>query len=136
MEKINDLFDVQIAKTIDAYPSIFSKDDVITLLSSLRTDSLHAIHELLPQPSAYLMYEEKFAEFGSAVKKSLDNFLDRTNSDVIDYDSAEFNISYNNIIEVENICLNNDTILEELDDILLKEWQLIFGDLTVDDTDE
>ena len=136
MEKINDLFDVQIAKTIDAYPSIFSKDDVITLLSSLRTETLHAIHELLPQPSAYLMDEEKFAEFGSAVRNSLDNFLDRTNSDVIDYDSAEFNISYDNRIEIENICLNNDTILEELEDILLKEWQLIFGDLTVDDTDE
>ena len=123
MEKINDLFDVQIAKTIDAYPSIFSKDDVITLLSSLRTDSLHAIHEMLPQPSAYLIDEEKFQEFNAAVRSSLDNFLDGTNNEVIDYDSAEFNISYDNRLELENICLNNDTILEELDDILLTQWK-------------
>ena len=133
MEKINDLFDVQIAKTIDAYPSIFSKDDVITLLSSLRTESLHAIHEMLPQPSAYLIDEEKFQEFNAAVRSSLDNFLDRTNTEVIDFDSAEFNISYDNRLELENICLNNDTILEELDDILLTKWQEFYGDLKTDE---
>ena len=133
MEKINDLFDVQIAKTIDAYPSIFSKDDVITLLSSLRTESLHAIHEMLPQPSAYLIDEEKFQEFNAAVRSSLDNFLDRTNTEVIDYDSAEFNISYDNRLELENICLNNDSILEELDDILLTQWQEFYGDLKTDE---
>ena len=133
MEKINDLFDVQIAKTIDAYPSIFSKDDVITLLSSLRTDSLHAIHEMLPQPNAYLIDEAKFQEFNAAVRSSLDNFLDRTNTEVIDYDSAEFNISYDNRLELENICLNNDSILEELDDILLTQWQEFYGDLKTDE---
>ena len=133
MEKINDLFDVQIAKTIDAYPSIFSKDDVITLLSSLRTDSLHAIHEMLPQPSAYLIDEEKFQEFNAAVRSKLESFLDNNNNEVIDYDSAEFNINYDRRIEIESIDLNNDTILEELDDILLTKWQEFYGDLKTDE---
>jgi len=133
MEKINDLFDVQIAKTIDAYPSIFSKDDVITLLSSLRTESLHAIHEMLPQPAAYIIDEEKFQEFNAAVRSQLNNFLDSNNTNTIDYDSAEFNINYDNRIELENICLNNDTISEELDDILLTQWQLVYGDLKTDE---
>ena len=133
MEKINDLFDVQIAKTIDAYPSIFSKDDVITLLSSLRTESLHAIHEMLPQPSAYTVDEAKFQEFNAAVRDSLDSFLNRTSAEIIDYDSAEFNIGYHNQLELENISLNNDTILEELDNILLTEWQEFYGDLKTDE---
>ena len=133
MEKINDLFDVQIAKTIDAYPSIFSKDDVITLLSSLRTDSLHAIHEMLPQPSAYLIDEEKFQEFNAAVRSKLESFLDNNNNEVIDYDSAEFNINYDRRIEIESIDLKNDTILEELDDILLTKWQEFYGDLKTDE---
>ena len=133
MEKINDLFDVQIAKTIDAYPSIFSKDDVITLLSSLRTDSLHAIHEMLPQPNAYLIDEEKFQEFNAAVRHKLENFLDNNNNEVIDYDSAEFNINYDRRIEIESIDLNNDSILEELDDILLTQWQEFYGDLKTDE---
>ena len=46
MEKINDLFDQEITKTVDAYPSIFSKDDVVNLLSSLRTQVLYAASEL------------------------------------------------------------------------------------------
>ena len=133
MEKINDLFDVQIAKTIDAYPSIFSKDDVITLLSSLRTDSLHTIHEMLPQQSAYLIDEEKFQEFNAAVRNKLESFLDNNNNEVIDYDSAEFNISYDRRIEMESIDLNNDAILEELDDILLTKWQEFYGDLKTDE---
>jgi hypothetical protein len=133
MEKINDLFDVQIAKTIDAYPSIFSKDDVISLITSLRTESLNAIHEMLPQPSAYTVDEAKFQEFNAAVRDSLDSFLNRTNAEIIDYDSAEFNIGYHNQLELENISLNNDTILEELDNILLTEWQEFYGDLKTDE---
>lgn len=133
MEKINDLFDVQIAKTIDAYPSIFSKDDVISLITNLRTESLNAIHEMLPQPSAYTIDEAKFQEFNAAVRSSLECFLDHTNNEVIDYDSAEFNISYDNRIELENICINNDSILEKLDDILLTEWQEFYGDLKTDE---
>jgi len=46
MEKINDLFDQEITKTIDAYPSIYSKDDVVNLLASLRTTVLYAASQL------------------------------------------------------------------------------------------
>lgn len=133
MEKINDLFDVQMTKTTDAYPSIFSKDDVCNLLDGLRDEILNAIPELLPQPNAYLIDEEKFQEFNAAVRSSLDNFLDSNNTNTIDYDSAEFEIDYDNRIKLENICLNNDSILEELDDILLTQWQEFYGDLKTDE---
>lgn len=46
MEKINDLFDQEITKTVDAYPSIFSKDDVCNLLSALRTAVLYEATKL------------------------------------------------------------------------------------------
>jgi hypothetical protein len=133
MEKINDLFDVQMTKTADAYPSIFSKDDVCNLLSGLRTEILNAIHKILLQPNPYLIDEEKFQEFNAAVKGKLEYFLDRTNTEVIDWGSAEFNLNYDNRIELENICLNHDAITEELDDILLTQWQLVYGDLKTDE---
>ena len=53
MEKINDLFDQEITKTVDAYPSIFSKDDVVSLLSKLRTIVLTEVSELKPAGSTY-----------------------------------------------------------------------------------
>jgi hypothetical protein len=133
MEKINELFESKVSKTIDAYPSIFSKDDVVELLNNLKTTVLHTVNEMLPQPNPYLIDEAKFQDFNAAVRNQLDNFLDGTNNEIIDYDSAEFNISYNNQLELENICINNDTILEELDDILLTQWQLVYGDLKTDE---
>ena len=48
MEKINNLFDQEITKTLDAYPSIYTKDDVVSLLSKLRTVVLTEISELKP----------------------------------------------------------------------------------------
>jgi hypothetical protein len=48
MENINNLFDQEITKTVDAYPSIFSKDDVVNLLSALRTNVLMEVSELKP----------------------------------------------------------------------------------------
>jgi hypothetical protein len=133
MEKINELFESKVSKTIDAYPSIFSKDDVVKLLNNLKTTVLHAVNEMLPQPNAYIIDEEKFQDFSAAVRNQLENFLDRTNNEIIDYDSAEFNISYNNQLELENICINNDAITEELDDILLTQWQNVYGDLKTDE---
>lgn len=53
MEKINNLFDQEITKTVDAYPSIFSKDDVCNLLSSLRTQVLYEVSELKTSGSTY-----------------------------------------------------------------------------------
>jgi hypothetical protein len=88
---------------------------------------------MLPQPSAYLIDEEKFQEFNAAVRNKLESFLDNNNNEVIDYDSAEFNINYDRRIEIESIDLNNDTILEELDDILLTKWQEFYGDLKTDE---
>jgi hypothetical protein len=133
MEKINELFESKVSKTIDAYPSIFSKDDVVELLNNLKTTVLHTVNEMLPQPNPYLIDEEKFQDFNAAVRNKLENFLDRNNNEIIDYDSAEFNISYHNQLELENICINNDPILEELDDILLTQWQLVYGDLKTDE---
>ena len=53
METINNLFDQEITKTVDAYPSIFSKDDVVNLLSSLRTNVLTEVSELKPASNQY-----------------------------------------------------------------------------------
>ena len=68
MEKINDLFDQEITKTVDAYPSIFSKDDVVNLLSSLRTNVLTEVSELKPTTEFTSKY------ITDSVEDLLDNF--------------------------------------------------------------
>ncbi len=132
MEKINDLFDQEITKTIDAYPSIFSKDDVVNLLSVLRTAVLYEATKLQPTVS---ISEMDFQNFSESVTKELENRINRGDVDVHDYSSAEFSINYHNTIEIESIDFNSDAVTDELSDILLDKFQESFGKL-ITDTEE
>ena len=126
MEKINDLFDQEITKTIDAYPSIFSKDDVVNLLSVLRTAVLYEATKLQPTVS---ISEMDFQNFSESVTKELENRINRGNLDVYDYSSVEFRVNYHNTIEIESIDFNSDAVTDELSDILLDKFQESFGKL-------
>ena len=124
MEKINDLFDQEITKTIDAYPSIFSKDDVVNLLSVLRTAVLYEATKLQPTVS---ISEMDFQNFSESVTRELENRINRGDVDIHDYSSAEFSINYHNTIEIESIDFNSDAVTDELSDILLDKFQESFG---------
>ena len=126
MQKILDLFECQIGDTVNAYPSIFSKDDVVSLLIKIKESVLAEVAELKPTVS---ITEEKFQEFNANVRNALEHSFNSGSVDVYDYSSAEFSISYNNTIEIESIDFNSDAVTEELDEIMLTEFQAIFGDL-------
>jgi len=68
METINNLFDQEITKTVDAYPSIYTKDDVVSLLSKLRTVVLTEVSELKPTTEFTSKY------ITDSVEDLLDNF--------------------------------------------------------------
>jgi len=129
METINNLFDQEITKTVDAYPSIFSKDDVINLLSSLRTQVLTEVSELKPTGG---ITEAQFQEFSADVVRQLDRALSDGTIEVYDDSSAEFTISYDNRVELENIDIITDNITDELDAILLDQFKAHFEKLLTD----
>lgn len=135
MDKINNLFDQEITKTIDAYPSIFSKDDVVNLLSSLRTNVLTETADALSNANATPITEMDFQNFSESVTRELENRINRGDVEVYDYSSAEFSINYHNTIEIENIDFNSDAVTDELSDILLDKFQEAFGKL-ITDTEE
>ena len=124
MQEINDLFDQEITKTVDAYPSIFSKDDVCNLLSVLRTAVLYEATKLQPTAS---ITEMEFQDFSSDVSRRLERALNDGTIEPIDYGSAEFNINYHNTIEIESINCDTEGITDELANILLDEFQTKFG---------
>jgi hypothetical protein len=133
MEKINDLFDQEITKTVDAYPSIFSKNDVVNLLSSLRTnvvaEALEASRQLAEAERKFFISEMDFQEFSSNVTNALERCINNGNIDVYDYSSAEFSIDYHNTIQIESIDFNTDAVTDELSNILLDQFQESFGKL-------
>jgi hypothetical protein len=126
MEKINELFELQVAIVIDAFPSVYTKDDVISLLTTLRTQVLIEVSELNPIES---ITEEQFQEFASDVQNNLERSLCNGQIEVYDTGSAEFSIGYDNKIQIENIDVLTDNITDELHDILLDQFQVHFKKL-------
>jgi hypothetical protein len=133
MQEINNLFDQEITKTVDAYPSIFSKDDVCNLLSVLRTAVLYEATKLQPTAS---ITEMEFQEFSSDVSRKLERALNDGTIDPVDLDSAEFTIGYHNTIEIECVNVDAECITDELANILLDEFQTKFGKFITSETED
>ena len=127
MDKINNLFDQEITKTVDAFPSIYTKDDVVSLLNTLRTQVLYETADALSKANAVSITEELFQEFASDVQNNLERSLCNGSIEVYDSSSAEFSISYDNRLEIEHIDVLTDNITDELHNILLDQFQNHFG---------
>ena len=80
--------------------SIFSKDDVLFLINSIEQEQqTNPIYEMI----------KKLQDLQERITYNLQNL----NSDeVVDYDSVEFSISYNNRIEVDGMNINVDNLTE------------------------
>jgi hypothetical protein len=124
MEKINDLFDQEVTRVLDAFPSVYAKDDVVSLLTTLRTQVLNEAAELKPTVG---LTEELFQEFASDVQNNLERSLCNGSIEVYDTSSAEFSINYDNRIELENLDILTDNITDEVHGILLDQFQTHFG---------
>jgi hypothetical protein len=128
MEKINELFENEISGIIHAYPSIYTKDDAIELLSRLRTAVLN---EALNLKTTTGITEDQFQEFRGDVSKTLERMLCDGSIEVYDNSSAEYSIDYNNTIVLENIDVLTDNITDELENILLDQFQNHFGKIII-----
>jgi len=99
-----------------SYPSIYSKDDVTNLLYELMSDldtEINDIVEARQKPNVDL--DDLRSKLHDAVYRKLDRM---SNSDVIDFDSAEFSINYDNRVELDDINFNVDTLMDEVDEAI------------------
>jgi hypothetical protein len=133
MEKINNLFDSRVDLVCDNYSSVFTKDDVITLLTSLRTEVLNEVSSLKSDVS---ISEMDFQEFSCNVSKALERALNDGTIEPIDIDSAEFTIDYRNTIVIDNINCDTEGITDELSNILLEQFQESFGRFITSETED
>jgi hypothetical protein len=126
MENINDLFNLELINIAEAFPSVYTKNDVAQLLRDLQTKILAEAAHL--KPTANLPVNDCNA-FLENVRHGVENMFNRSNSDYIDYSSAEFCINYDNRIEIENVDLNYQDIIDEALDIVQLQFEETFGNL-------
>ena len=77
--------------------SIFSREDVIKLINSVEGGRKISVYDI-----------------GRAIDKVI-SWADNNESDVVDFDSVEFELAYNNKIEVTNVPLQLENLREALE---------------------
>ena len=109
------VFEAQVAEVENAFPSLFTKEDVIKVLRSLQQNLE------FPEDDATSagFFTEEIAEklqdeITAGFKKRLGNMSD---SDLVDEDSIEFSL-YGRTIEIDSVTLNTDSIADELADVV------------------
>ena len=86
-----------------ALTSVVSIDNVIALIQQLEPEQI--------ETKTFLLNEESFDKVMDIVEKSVNNLRTR---DIVDFDDAEFELNYNNQIELTDVRIDTDRIIDEI----------------------
>lgn len=124
---MDEIFDNKIARIDSEMTSIYSKEDVIKIITELQSNTNYYLIKNIQQPvKVSIITAEAFDKFASEVDSRLSKSINDSN-DLVDYSSAEFSIEYDNRICLDSIEVMTDTITEFVNDILLDEFEKHFG---------
>ena len=110
----------QLNDVNNAFPSIFSKEDVKHQLEEFGYGLITIVMEMKEEgkSSLGLTFEQR-QELEGNLREAIERKIDRMDSsDVVDYDSAEFNIEYGNTLALESVNFNADSICDEIDSVI------------------
>jgi hypothetical protein len=82
--------------------SVFTKQDVINLINRIELPKPAIALEVTPELKIQVLNEYEYA-----ITRNVSRNCDE---EIVDKDSAEFSIGYNNRIELDTICIDNDQI--------------------------
>lgn len=118
MKKIS--LEEAIAKVNDNFSSVFTKEDVISLLSGIKPES-----KLTP-------------ELSEQIQNRIEQCVDRNIDDLVDYDNVSFEINYQNQIEATDVSINIYTLMDHIGAIMsefVEEEEVIRTTFTIANDD-
>ena len=98
MKKIS--LEEAIVKVNDNFSSVFTKEDVISLLSGIKPES-----KLTP-------------ELSEQIQNRIEQCVDRNIDYLVDYDNVSFEINYQNQIEATDVSINIYTLMDHIGAIM------------------
>ena len=104
-----------------ALTSVVSIDNIVALIQQLEAEQVES--------KTFLLNEESFDKVMNIVDRAVNN-LDT--SDVVDFDDAEFELNYNNQIELTDVRIDTDRIIDEI----RESMENIFEETTDEDGEE
>jgi len=118
MKKIS--LEEAIVKVNDNFSSVFTKEDVISLLSGIKPES-----KLTP-------------ELSEQIQNRIEQCVDRNIDDLVDYDNVSFEINYQNQIEATDVSINIYTLMDHIGAIMsefVEEEEVIRTTFTIANDD-
>ena len=101
-----------IEKVSNSFPSLFSREDVIKLLTDLNAEMQ------LESPKPQIEKERLMEIFKEVLR-------DKEFGDVVDTDDIELSLNYDNRIEIESVPINEDFIVDVATYALDAAWDVL-----------
>ena len=131
MKKITDSIESAIANVQTAFPSIFTKEDVVSILEGLHTKAEEEV------VVTTVLNDEQIDELVEHVKEAVSRKLNKMDcSDLVDYSTAEFEINYGNTLELTEVSVNVDIIEEEVHSEIEDKIKSYFETLAIEEEAE
>lgn len=128
MKKITDSIESAIANVQTAFPSIFTKEDVVSILEGLHTKAEEEV------VVSSVLNDEQIDELVEMVKEAVSRKLNKMDcSDLVDYSTAEFEINYGNTLELTEVSVNVDSIEEEVHSEIEDKIKSYFETFVIDE---
>jgi len=97
-----------IEQVSNSFPSLFSREDVIKLLTDLNAEMQSGPQLVIEKDALIDIFRETFS--------------DKDFKNVVNTDDIELSLSYNNRIEIENVPIDEDEIISSAVDALEASW--------------
>ena len=111
-----------------ALTSVVSIDNIVALIQQLEAEQVERIVIQVDESKTFLLNEQSFDKVMDIVENAVNNLRTR---DLVDFDDAEFELNYNNQVELTDVRVNTDCIINEI----REELENIFEE-TADDDEE
>ena len=116
-----------VASVQNAFPSIYTKDDVVKLLTSIEIDS--------PKSSSSIS-QDQIHELSRLIVAQVKENAEGLDSDAIDRDSAEMSMGYSNTVELDSVEFDTDAIAREVVCGIGDVIETFFEELEKEENDE
>ena len=122
MKKAELVAQLEAAKTLSSQVDI---DKVIALIQQLEAEQVES--------KTFLLNEESFDKVMGIVERSINNLHTR---DIVDFDDAEFELNYNNTVELTDVRIDTDRIVDEIRESLENIFEETADEDESDDSSE
>jgi hypothetical protein len=109
---------------LKAYPSIYSKQDVLQMLNGFVENITRWVTELPEEKTeaqSNFLTEERRMDLAERLNAKIERVVDRLEGEeIVDFSSASFSIGYNNVVEIDSIDTTTYNITEAIDNCIIE----------------